>query len=42
MSNDGSDNTEGHDAPNPFLKVEILDVWSIDFMGPFPSSFGNQ
>ena len=22
--------------------VEIFDVWGIDFMGPFPSSFGNE
>jgi len=27
---------------NPIMKVEIFDVWGIDFMGPFPSSFGNQ
>ena len=26
---------------NPILVVEIFDVWGIDFMGPFPSSFGN-
>lgn len=25
----------------PILVVEIFDVWGIDFMGPFPSSFGN-
>ncbi|XP_071916239.1 uncharacterized protein [Coffea arabica] len=24
----------------PMLFVEIFDVWGIDFMGPFPSSFG--
>ena len=24
------------------LVVQILDVWGIDFMGPFPSSFGNM
>lgn len=24
------------------LEVEIFDVWGIDFMGPFPSSFGNK
>lgn len=24
------------------LEVEILDVWEINFMGPFPSSRGNQ
>ncbi|KAL4281752.1 hypothetical protein GQ457_03G018580 [Hibiscus cannabinus] len=23
------------------LEVELFDVWGIDFMGPFPSSFGN-
>ena len=25
---------------NPILVVEIFDVWGIDFMGPFPPSFG--
>jgi hypothetical protein len=25
---------------NPILIVEIFDVWGIDFMGPFPNSFG--
>ncbi|CAM8904948.1 unnamed protein product [Rhodiola kirilowii] len=24
------------------LSVEIFDVWGIDYMGPFPSSYGNQ
>ena len=24
------------------LKVELFDVWGIDFMGPFPSSYGNK
>ena len=24
---------------NPILIVELLDVWGIDFMGPFPTSF---
>ena len=42
MSNDGSDNTEGHDAPKPNFKSRNFDVWGIDFMGPFPNSFGNQ
>ena len=23
------------------LEVEIFDVWGVDFMGPFPPSFGN-
>ena len=25
----------------PILIVEIFDVWGMDFMGPFPFSFGN-
>ena len=24
------------------LKVEMFDCWGIDFMGPFPSSYGNK
>ena len=24
------------------LVIELFDVWGIDFMGPFPSSFSNQ
>ena len=32
-----------HELPlTSILEVEIFDVWGIDFMGPFPSSFGNQ
>ena len=27
---------------NPILKVELFDIGGIDFMGPFPSSFGHQ
>ena len=27
---------------NPIILVEIFDVWGIDIMGPFPSSFGNE
>ena len=27
---------------NPILEVEIFDVWGVDFMRPFSSSFGNQ
>ncbi|KAL0287100.1 UNVERIFIED_CONTAM: hypothetical protein Sradi_7131900 [Sesamum radiatum] len=26
----------------PILVCEIFDVWGIDFMGPFPSSFGKS
>ena len=25
---------------NPILVVDVFDVWGIDFMGPFPTSFG--
>ena len=25
---------------NPILVVELFDIWGIDFMGPFPTSFG--
>ena len=25
---------------NDILEVEIFDVWAIDFMSPFPQSFG--
>ena len=25
-----------------FLEVEVFDCWGIDFMGPFPSSYGNK
>ncbi|CAM8974106.1 unnamed protein product [Rhodiola kirilowii] len=32
-----------HEMPQQsILPVEIFDVWGIDYMGPFPSSFGNQ
>ena len=27
---------------NPILEVELFNVWGIDFMGPFPNSFGHQ
>ncbi|CAN6713111.1 unnamed protein product [Malus baccata var. baccata] len=27
---------------NNILEVELFDVWGIDFMGPFPSSFSNK
>jgi len=26
----------------PIIVVEVFHVWGIDFMGPFPSSFGNE
>ena len=25
---------------NPILEIDLFDVWGIDFIGPFPSSFG--
>ncbi|KAJ9547773.1 hypothetical protein OSB04_020316 [Centaurea solstitialis] len=32
-----------HEMPlNYILEVELFDVWGIDFMGPFPSSFSNR
>ena len=32
-----------HEMPmNNILEVELFDVWGMDFMGPFPSSFNNQ
>ncbi|XP_074301495.1 uncharacterized protein LOC141632889 [Silene latifolia] len=32
-----------HEMPqNGILKVEIFDVWGIDYQGPFPSSQGNR
>ena len=27
---------------NNMLEIELFDVWGIDFMGPFVSSFNNQ
>lgn len=27
---------------NNILELELFDVWGIDFMEPFPSSYGNQ
>ncbi|KAH9781036.1 hypothetical protein KPL71_008306 [Citrus sinensis] len=27
-------------SSNPILVIELFDCWGIDFMGPFPSSFG--
>lgn len=30
-----------HEMPlSNILEVELFDVWGIDFMGPFPTSFG--
>ena len=27
---------------NPILIVDVFDVWGINFMGPFPMSFGHS
>jgi len=27
---------------NPIIVLDIFDVWGIDFMGPFPNSFGHE
>ena len=27
---------------NSILEVELFDIWGIDFIGPFPSSYNNQ
>ena len=41
MSKVGEDLSSSHDASElVILVVDLFDVWSIDFMGPFPSSFG--
>ncbi|KAL0864739.1 hypothetical protein Bca101_043857 [Brassica carinata] len=35
--------TKRNEMPqNPILEVEVFDVWGIDFMGPFPSFYGNK
>ena len=32
-----------HEMPlNNILVIELFDVWGIDFMGPFPSSYSNK
>ncbi|XP_070017172.1 uncharacterized protein [Nicotiana sylvestris] len=35
--------SRGHEMPmNPIQEVEVFDIWEIDFMGPFVSSYGNK
>ena len=41
MSKTGQHKKKKLDAPEGILVVHIFYVWGIDFMGPFPSSFGN-
>lgn len=26
----------------PIIELKVFDVWGIDFMGPYPTSYGNQ
>ena len=40
--NQGSVSRRHELSLSPFLEVELFDVWGIDFMGPFVSSFGNK
>ena len=37
----GNSSAQNQMPQTPILIVEIFDVWGIDFMGPFPSSFDN-
>ena len=39
MSKVGEDLSSSHDASEPDF-VDMFNVWGIDYMGPFPSSFG--
>ena len=34
------DLSPSHDASKPNFRIDLFDVWGIDFMGPFPVSFG--
>ena len=35
--------SQRHELPlTPIIEIELFDVWGIDFMGPFVSSFGNK
>ena len=42
MSTDGWITRKGMMPLTPILEVEIFDLWGIDFMRPFPMSYGNQ
>ncbi|XP_062080935.1 uncharacterized protein LOC133785737 [Humulus lupulus] len=37
----GNISTRNEMPLNCILEVELFDVWGVDFMGPFPPSFGN-
>ena len=36
----GENLSSPYDASNLILVVDLFEVWGIDFVGPFPSSFG--
>ena len=42
MSNGRKDLEMRYNPLNLILEIELFDVWGIEFMGPFPNSFGNQ
>ena len=42
LSKDWENFETRHVPLDSILEVEIFDVWSINFMGPFPNSFDNQ
>ena len=37
----GSISKQDEPPLQPILEVELFDIWGMDFMGPFPSSFSN-
>ena len=37
----GGNSINEENCVNNILIVDIFDVWGMDFIGPFPSSFGN-
>ena len=38
----GNISRENEMSMNYILVCDIFDVWGIDFMGPFPKSYGNE
>ena len=41
MPKNGKYHQKARNALQDILVVQLFDVWGIDFMGPFPASFGN-
>ena len=37
----GSISKQDESPLQPILEVELFDIWGMDFVGPFPSSFSN-